>query len=239
MTVCNLLQETTAPASFRNQDSRAPQSPSPYSTARILLLRMNSRIERHSDLLDAMGRTLKSLDSGLDCRVASAVKSELGARMAGMEERIMQKILMHSSCKGRDGKMSSESRVSVEPADCHSRGSRSCNDTSGCRDTEAEHGSVAVPPKMRVLKENPSHPATGILKHSFLRRFARTDLEGRLTAQGFAQSEETYASQPPSLMARLLEKVFGICKPDPKEGKEGSKVIHPQSNFHTGRFSRW
>ena len=32
----------------------------------------------------------------------------------------------------------------------------------------------------------------------------------------------------------VIERVFGICKADPKEGREASNVIHPQSPFATG-----
>jgi hypothetical protein len=32
----------------------------------------------------------------------------------------------------------------------------------------------------------------------------------------------------------VLERVFGICEADPKEGREASNVIHPQSPFATG-----
>ncbi len=32
----------------------------------------------------------------------------------------------------------------------------------------------------------------------------------------------------------VLERVFGICKADPKRGREASSVIHPQSPFATG-----
>ncbi len=32
----------------------------------------------------------------------------------------------------------------------------------------------------------------------------------------------------------VLERVFGICEADPKEGREASSVIHPQSPFATG-----
>jgi hypothetical protein len=32
----------------------------------------------------------------------------------------------------------------------------------------------------------------------------------------------------------VLEQVFGICDADPKQGREASSVIHPQSPFATG-----
>jgi hypothetical protein len=36
----------------------------------------------------------------------------------------------------------------------------------------------------------------------------------------------------------LLERVFGICSADSKEGREASNVIHPQSPFATGAQER-
>jgi hypothetical protein len=36
----------------------------------------------------------------------------------------------------------------------------------------------------------------------------------------------------------LLERVFGICDADPKQGREASNVIHPQSPFATGAPER-
>ncbi len=230
---CNLLQEPTVPASFRYQEYGTPQSSSPYSTARILLLRLHERIDRHSDLLVSIGRSLKSLDSGLDARIAKAVRFEIGERMAGMEERIAQKILMRSSLpvssEGGRGKPSPESQSSGQSAEPAERSARTCDKAAGNCGAKADHGRATIPPRMRVLRELPS---TGALKHSFLRRFART--EGRLTD---SQKEETCAGKP-GLVARLLENIFGICEPDPKVGKEGSKVIHPQSNFHTGVLPR-
>jgi hypothetical protein len=37
-----------------------------------------------------------------------------------------------------------------------------------------------------------------------------------------------------NLKKGVLERVFGICKADPKQGREASSVIHPQSPFATG-----
>ena len=197
---------------------------------------MHERIHRHGDLLAAMGRTLQSLDSGLDERVANVVRSELGARMAGMEERIAQKILERIDRRtGRDkpspeGHTRSQGACSAEP-DSAGRYSSRARDTSGDQDLSADHGQAPAPPKGSVSYAF-GRPATGTLKHSFLRRFARTD--GAKSNRESPKGKEIYADTPPGLMARLLEKVFGICEPDPKVGKEGSKVIHPQSNFHTG-----
>jgi hypothetical protein len=36
---------------------------------------------------------------------------------------------------------------------------------------------------------------------------------------------------------RVLERVFGICEADPKQGREASNVIHPQSPFATGAMA--
>ena len=189
-----------------------------------------------------MGRTLQALDSGLDERVANAVRSELGARMAGMEGRIVQKILARSGvaegCSQPSPEPGPEGQTRSQSAQLANRqglSSRSCDDAAGDRAARADHGRVKVAPKMHVLAAA-DLPATGTLKHSFLRRFART--EGGPTARGLSQTEEDYVGKmaAPNLMTRLLENVFGICEPDPKVGKEGSKVIHPQSNFHTGMF---
>ena len=195
---------------------------------------MHERIDRHGDLLAAMGRTLQSLDSGLDERLASAVRSELGAQMAGMEERIAQRMLARtdrgSACvkpspEGQTRRQGVSART-AEPAGC----SRA-RDTSGEQVVSADHDHAPVPPKTSALYAS-GRPATDTLKHSFIRRFARAN--DRQNARESPMDNETYADKPPGLMARLLENVFGICEPDPKVGKEGSKVIHPQSNFHTG-----
>jgi hypothetical protein len=37
----------------------------------------------------------------------------------------------------------------------------------------------------------------------------------------------------PGCAAQFLDAVFGITAPDPKTGREGSRVIHPQSAFAT------
>jgi hypothetical protein len=219
-----------ASGSFRNQDRGAAQSP--QSTSRILLQRIHERLDRQSDLLVAMAMALQSLDSELDVRIANAFRSELGKRMAGIEERIAQRIF---SREGGRCQQSPECQTRSQSAELSDRYSlRSC-DTSGDRDRDvsAENGHGTGQPRMRALN-SPQNSTTGTLKHSFLRRFARTD-EGK-TASGSTQNqaEETNAGRAPGLMTRLLENVFGICEPDPKVGKEGSKVIHPQSNFHTG-----
>ena len=66
------------------------------------------------------------------------------------------------------------------------------------------------------------------VKHSFLVQFLQDEeSEAAKAASGAVRRLR-------SQWARGLEAVFGICEPDPKQGKEGSRVIHPQSNFATG-----
>ena len=176
-----------------------------------------------------MSRTLRSLDSDLEARVAGAVRAELGARMAGMEERIAQRFQM-SVCCGQCvcGGGVPKQNAGSEPID---RGHSWLGDTSSDRDESADRSRAAAagaPPKVRTLDAR-KHPTTGKLRHSFLRRFARTEADSTASNGG-----GSYAGKAPGWVSRLLETVFGICESDPKVGKEGSKVIHPQSHFHTG-----
>ena len=66
------------------------------------------------------------------------------------------------------------------------------------------------------------------VKHSFLMQFLHEEEAEASKAQSGA------ARQLLGLRARVLDAVFGIAAPDPKLGKEGSRVIHPQSAFATG-----
>ena len=70
------------------------------------------------------------------------------------------------------------------------------------------------------------------VKHSFLVQFMQDEESEAVKAAS------NTALQLQSQWARGLEAVFGICEPDPKQGKEGSRVIHPQSNFATGAQDR-
>ncbi len=65
------------------------------------------------------------------------------------------------------------------------------------------------------------------MKHSFLVQFLNTE-------ETEAKAASKAAQRVRSVWARGLESVFGITAPDPKLGKEGSRVIHPQSAFATG-----
>lgn len=193
---------------------------------------MHARIERHGSLLAEMSRAIQTLDSELEARVVRAVRSELGAQVAGMEERLARKALMGVGCgRGESSGAPKPERRSAESASA-GRFSSNSRDTSGDLDVSADRGHTSAPPMMHA-SDAPARPtSTGALKHSFLRRFART--ESRSTARKSSPGGETYKGKAPGLAARLLETVFGICEPDPKLGKEGSKVIHPQSHFYTG-----
>ena len=64
------------------------------------------------------------------------------------------------------------------------------------------------------------------LKRSFLARFLEDD------------DDHPAAKDKPNKIrgarSKFLESVFGICDADPKQGREASSVIHPQSPFATG-----
>jgi hypothetical protein len=64
------------------------------------------------------------------------------------------------------------------------------------------------------------------LKRSFLARFLED--EDELPAQKAKDEVEK------GLHHRILEQVFGICDADPKQGRDASRLIHPQSAFATG-----
>jgi hypothetical protein len=66
------------------------------------------------------------------------------------------------------------------------------------------------------------------LKRSFLARFLEDDDDHP------AAKDKPDKGKGKSARSRLLESVFGICDADPKQGREASSVIHPQSPFATG-----
>jgi hypothetical protein len=68
------------------------------------------------------------------------------------------------------------------------------------------------------------------VKHSFLAQFLHEE-------ETEAKAASKVAKRVRGVWARGLESVFGITAPDPKLGKEGSRVIHPQSAFATGEVS--
>jgi hypothetical protein len=68
------------------------------------------------------------------------------------------------------------------------------------------------------------------VKHSFLVQFLHDE-------ESEAKAASKVAKHVRSTWAWGLDAVFGITPPDPKMGKEGSRVIHPQSAFATGKVA--
>jgi hypothetical protein len=70
------------------------------------------------------------------------------------------------------------------------------------------------------------------LKRSFMARFLEDDDEA--DRSGEKRSFLWRRGDERKRQKGVVERVFGICKADPKQGREGSSVIHPQSPFATG-----
>jgi hypothetical protein len=197
----------------------------PYVTTRSLLLTMSARLDRQEEQLASMSTKLQQLASTLERRLSSAlVGSELSSQLAAMEQRLAHRI---DQAKGATAASASSERRQANPAPAdpppsslaspRSQGSATDHKADERRGAPARHG----------------HPQlTGVytLRHSFLRRFVGSDEE----EPAAARSVSHYRHRMAGLTDRLLESVFGICEADPKVGKEGSRVIHPQSHFVTG-----
>jgi hypothetical protein len=88
--------------------------------------------------------------------------------------------------------------------------------------------SQTSPPAPPEAPDEPKKPAS--VKRSFLARFLED--EDELPAQKARDDVEK------GLYNRFLEQVFGICDADPKQGRDASSLIHPQSAFATGGSGR-
>jgi hypothetical protein len=186
-------------------------------TTRHLLATVGERLDAQQEQLLAVRQHLRDLDTTLDARLAAT----LDTRLAAIERLLSAKPdpPAHPSTP-QTGTPPVADSITPNPAHL-----RTADDTTPdkCGGQPGPEAAVAAASPRLMLAD------TRKLKHSFLKRFIHDDEPAERT-------ERASSSWRPStgLVARLLEGVFGICEADPRMGKEGSRVIHPQSHFATG-----
>ncbi len=190
---------------------------------------MLTRLDKQDEQLASIST---KLDYILDGRLARALCSELGPQLAAMEERLGDR-LFSTDFKDNDNERSGVSR---KPIQIHREiiGRGFLQTQSSCATPRSPDSATGVVPQSdapvsSVVRARTMLTRTSTLKHSFLRRFVHPEEAGR--------HKKDPARKLRRLKDRVLDSVFGICKPDFKLGKEGSRVIHPQSPFATGNHA--
>ncbi len=184
---------------------------------------MSARLDRQEEQLTAMSAKLQHLAATLDRRLSCVlISSDLRAQLAAMEHRLADRLDAAKEANGSSERRQVNTAPSCGPP----------SEIASSRSQGSAEGSSPEKPHGAPTRPGPQPAGTYTLKHSFLRRFARSD-EERAAAAGRSPSG-SHQNRLMGMKDRVLESVFGICEPDPKVGKEGSRVIHPQSHFVTG-----
>jgi hypothetical protein len=189
---------------------------------------VHARLDKQDEQLASIST---KLDYVLDGRLARALCSELSPQLAAMEERLADR-LIPTDFKD-DSEHSGVSRKPIQINREFSGRGRLQTQSSRAAPRSPDIATGLAPqsaaPVSSVAQARAMLTRTSTLKHSFLRRFVNEELDRHKK-----DPEKDPVHKIRRLKDRLLESVFGICEADPKEGKEGSRTIHPQSHFATG-----